>query len=816
MGRRFTPLSTTAAAPQTAQTDVSITTPTTSGAAVRSGTSTSASAVKKARPRTKKMSDSAVKVAVQEPTDAPAPAAEQQEPGRPGFVNSIPISHLGFDEQRTYSQAESMFVLEPEPVAPQREPLIPGMIVHDFFSPENPKVLGLTYVPFMCTVGVDLSQVLIGLRAGTMTLDRLPCTLRNNHKSSNASHVLAADQRQDMPDTSWLFTSTTNEQRTGVRATIDARSVFGWQSVGDVERTYSSSAVIDLRMAHLEPVNKTVHIGCNLFQSCDRLITLGLKLVSDTSPLAGLSVSTITNMVMAWRRMGSVARTSTLLTQNPNVTPLTPAAVPADAPAQQGPRLVLSASGMPGGSGAWPALVATREGARSLPALMTAPAAPPSPSVSWSGPDWNPAGLEFMKTARVLSLLASGVTAGEPSNSNASTWSGMASTMRSRAQDHWAAEVRGGVSDSAAQNVLDVTAHGTRTALVDWTRSVGLNPADYSPEVQEDFTARILAQGFPATGHTHGVHNSPIWFGPWCLTNTDRFMAAMDRELADFRSNAPITVKMARRVFISYTPFHETAQWRINKDAQVWELKAARRREGLEAGLPPMMMVSTARANEVDRSMYDVCPTKLRKCMYMGFAWQYLLQTEQSSTFNRGGGFLVCAERQDLVNAAEWNLAKPWAAELRPQEGDLPNLIHVQFSGWCERNANPHQAQGEGTDYHSPYVNQRRVGDWLTGPFMARQSQEGHTDLTQKFHVYSGAGSSEASNAINEYLASLTQTDEKYGEQVRIIEGAVAAHQAAVAAGTAAAPEPAAEASTPAPKRRARRTAVETVPGALR
>lgn len=95
---------------------------------------------------------------------------------------------------------------------------------------------------------------------------------------------------------------------------------------------------------------------------------------------------------------------------------------------------------------------------------------------------------------------------------------------------------------------------------------------------------------------------------------------------------------------------------------------------------------------------------------------------------------------------ADSRVLKEW----RPVDPQI--IMYVGNCGWCERNVSPKKST-EGKDYHSPYVNQKTVLEWLTNSFAVRLALEGNAAFADR--VVLGANTASKNAALDDFLKSL-------------------------------------------------------------
>lgn len=99
-----------------------------------------------------------------------------------------------------------------------------------------------------------------------------------------------------------------------------------------------------------------------------------------------------------------------------------------------------------------------------------------------------------------------------------------------------------------------------------------------------------------------------------------------------------------------------------------------------------------------------------------------------------------------------------------PRRLDGSEIMYIGNCGWCERNVQPAKNR-EGRDYHSPYVNQKRLLEWLTNSYAVRRALEGASGFAN--NVVLGASVATKASALDAYLQALSDA-KKDAQGVRV------------------------------------------------
>lgn len=165
--------------------------------------------------------------------------------------------------------------------------------------------------------------------------------------------------------------------------------------------------------------------------------------------------------------------------------------------------------------------------------------------------------------------------------------------------------------------------------------------------------------------------------------------------------------------------------------------------------LPFFVNPYSLRQRAYDHTRYQVAGLIKKAVMYAGGAWIVTLKWHDRviGVMMETAGAMYDAVKEftpenDLVRT-EWRPVDP------------STLMYLGNTVYCERNVSPVK-EAEGLDYHSPYVNQKPVFEWLTNSLAVRWATEGIPEFAGQ--VVLGASVSSKLKAIEDYQKQLRVT----------------------------------------------------------
>jgi hypothetical protein len=329
---------------------------------------------------------------------------------------------------------------------------------------------------------------------------------------------------------------------------------------------------------------------------------------------------------------------------------------------------------------------------------------------------------------------------------------------------------------AALERVQGATPEVSKAKNLEWANveSKELSPAQIQMAANELVKFSVENSGL---GSNLSYSGSRVDFGLWTLEDTREMHAMLTEHLKPMTNLCKVEIVYLRRVFLEAHgafPRAQFAQWRTNgqvngKRCVFYRLKD---RQEMAAGKLPLLCFKGEPTAEQDAECTELGYARAdkycsgRAIMFAGLCWEVVLRCPDfPSVFNM---VLHFGTRRDLEMAGRGSCVENLLETLRTDT----DLFYISNSYWCER-VFQKTKEVEGFDYHSVYVNQRSVVEWLMGPAATNHSQA-RANLPPGLCVFHGSSTTMASKAIDDFFATMANLNNELGGGQLRMEPAIA------------------------------------------